>query len=288
MHRDDVHRLEWENRKRVDEVKELQKVSCCGGLRTAGDGCSSIQRAHALEPCSSQLFSLLHASLQHATHMPDAPAPPVTPLPTGQALSDAQQFLFEERQRLLLLQAENDELKLQEIQDRQRIQQLLAMTQPLEQTVTFKQGGAPSSVTAFPKPQGAAASAGAAAARAGSPSKAASRVGGKPGAAGSAGEHVLRTVFLPTVDSDFLLLKVESLQAQLNEQVGRQQECRPYRRGSSMAVLPRFTCEPSSAPILCDMPMSFVVDVAKPLLLCAGRGCASCRSSCMRSVWRRC
>jgi len=57
----------------------------------------------------------------------------------AQALSDAQQFLFEERQRLLLLQAENDELKLQEIQDRQRIQQLLAMTQPLEQTITFKQ-----------------------------------------------------------------------------------------------------------------------------------------------------
>lgn len=140
-----------------------------------------------------------------------------------QALSDAQQFLFEERQRLLLLQAENDELKLQEIQDRQRIQQLLAMTQPLEQTVTYKQGGAPSSVTAYP----AAAAAAGAAGRAGSPVKAAGR-GGQRGqqlqqgaaAAGGGGERVLRTVFLPTVDSDFLLLKVESLQAQLNEQVG--------------------------------------------------------------------
>jgi coiled-coil domain-containing protein 77 len=56
-----------------------------------------------------------------------------------QALSDAQQFLFEERERLLLLQAENDELKLQEVQDRQRIQQLLAMTQPIEQTIQLKQ-----------------------------------------------------------------------------------------------------------------------------------------------------
>lgn len=26
VHRDDVHRLEWENRKRADEIKELQKV----------------------------------------------------------------------------------------------------------------------------------------------------------------------------------------------------------------------------------------------------------------------
>lgn len=173
-------------------------------------------------PACSCTHSYMRACSKQRTCLTHQPL--LSHLPTGQALSDAQQFLFEERQRLLLLQAENDELKLQEIQDRQRIQQLLAMTQPLEQTVTFKQGGAPSSVTAFPKqPQGPAASAGAAAARAGSPSKAASRVGGKPGAAGSTGERVLRTVFLPTVDSDFLLLKVESLQAQLNEQVGRQQ-----------------------------------------------------------------
>lgn len=155
-----------------------------------------------------------------------------------QALSDAQQFLFEERQRLLLLQAENDELKLQEIQDRQRIQQLLAMTQPLEQTVTYKQGGAPSSVTAFPKASGAAGTAAAGAGRAGSPSRAAGRGAQQQqqqqgaAAAGGAGERVLRTVFLPTVDSDFLLLKIESLQAQLNEQVSavlfggwRQRQC---------------------------------------------------------------
>ena len=41
-----------------------------------------------------------------------------------QALSDAHAFLFEERQRLLALQAENDELRLQEIEDRKRIQQV--------------------------------------------------------------------------------------------------------------------------------------------------------------------
>jgi coiled-coil domain-containing protein 77 len=158
-----------------------------------------------------------------------------------QALSDAQQFLFEERQRLLLLQAENDELKLQEIQDRQRIQQLLALTQPLEQTVTYKQGGAPSSITAYLKPTGAAgAAAGLAAAagtgRVGSPGR--TGRGGQQqqqqqqgaGAAAGGGERVLRTVFLPTVDSEFLLLKVESLQAQLNEQVRNRMNQQPCLR----------------------------------------------------------
>ncbi|GAX72690.1 hypothetical protein CEUSTIGMA_g146.t1 [Chlamydomonas eustigma] len=62
----ELHRLDWENRRRADEIRELQK-----------------------------------------------------------ALSDAHAFLFEERQRLLTLQAENDELRLQEIEDRKRIQQLI-------------------------------------------------------------------------------------------------------------------------------------------------------------------
>ncbi|KAF6256024.1 hypothetical protein COO60DRAFT_1627324 [Scenedesmus sp. NREL 46B-D3] len=159
VHQDEAHRLEWENRKRADEVRELQK-----------------------------------------------------------ALSDAQQFLFEERQRLLHVQTENDELKLQEIQDRQRIQQLLAMTQPLEQTITHRQdGGAPCSVTVYPKPhpqhtqqqQGS---------RGGRSPQRGVRAAAGAAAAGGSGERVLRTVFLPTVDCDFLLLKVESLQAQLNEQ----------------------------------------------------------------------
>lgn len=129
--------------------------------------------------------------------------------------------MFEERQRLLNLQAENDELKLQEIQDRQRIQQLLSMTQPLEQTITYKQDCIPSSVTAYPKPH----------TRNGSKQQTSStdmqqqqqqpqqqQQGSTSAAVG--GERILRTVFLPTQDSDFLLLKIESLQAQLAEQVG--------------------------------------------------------------------
>jgi coiled-coil domain-containing protein 77 len=37
--------------------------------------------------------------------------------------------VFDERQRLLALQAENDQLRLQELQDRKSIQQLLALQQ---------------------------------------------------------------------------------------------------------------------------------------------------------------
>jgi coiled-coil domain-containing protein 77 len=132
----------------------------------------------------------------------------------NQALSDAQQLLFEERQRLLHVQSENDELKLQEIQDRQRIQQLLAMTQPLEQIVTHRQdGGPPCSVTVYPKPYPQHAQ------QQQRGGKSSQRGADAAAGAGGSGERVLRTVFLPTVDCDFLLLKVESLQAQLNEQV---------------------------------------------------------------------
>lgn len=93
------------------------------------------------------------------------------PSASSQALSDAHNFLFDERQRLLALQAENDELRLQEIQDRKSIQQLLAL----------QQGGT-----------GAG--------------------GGGRHQQGSAGG-------LPGPNVDHLLLQIESLQAQLNEQV---------------------------------------------------------------------
>ena len=85
-----------------------------------------------------------------------------------QALSDAHAFLFEERQRLLASQAENDELRLQEIEDRKRIQQLLGYN--------------------------------------GGPSGGQQQQGFQPGL-------------------DTLMLKIESMQAQLNEQV-RMQGCR--------------------------------------------------------------
>ena len=46
------------------------------------------------------------------------------------ALSDAHLYLHDERQLVLKMQAETDRLKVQQLEDRQRIQQLLAMTRP--------------------------------------------------------------------------------------------------------------------------------------------------------------
>lgn len=44
-----------------------------------------------------------------------------------QALSSSQAYIFEERDRLLQLQAENDELRLQEVEDRHRLEHMLAL-----------------------------------------------------------------------------------------------------------------------------------------------------------------
>ncbi|KAK9814374.1 hypothetical protein WJX72_004785 [[Myrmecia] bisecta] len=145
--RSDLHRLEWENKKRADEVRQLQK-----------------------------------------------------------ALSDAHTFLFDKHQQLLQLQAENDDLAAQEKEDRKRIQHLLALNQPIEQEITYQRAARPQAVTVFP--------------RAVAEGKAGNKAGGSAGSSGS-GEHqerVMRTVYLPAANADSLMLKVESLQAQLNEQ----------------------------------------------------------------------
>eukprot|EP00039_Didymoeca_costata_P021041 m.343214 g.343214 ORF g.343214 m.343214 type:complete len:471 (+) comp22528_c0_seq1:246-1658(+) len=54
-----------------------------------------------------------------------------------QALSDMQMYLFQERDHVLRLYAENDRLKIQEFEDRKKIQQLLGLTQPVEEEVTY-------------------------------------------------------------------------------------------------------------------------------------------------------
>lgn len=52
------------------------------------------------------------------------------------ALSDAKLYLYDEREHVLKLQAENDDLKAQEIEDRKRIAHLLALTEPITQEVS--------------------------------------------------------------------------------------------------------------------------------------------------------
>lgn len=66
------------------------------------------------------------------------------------ALSDANVHLFEEREQVLQLQAENDALKAQELEDRRRIQHLLALTQPVTQEVTFFRDCRPGKSTVLP------------------------------------------------------------------------------------------------------------------------------------------
>ncbi|XP_071492109.1 coiled-coil domain-containing protein 77-like [Diadema antillarum] len=53
------------------------------------------------------------------------------------ALSDMQVYLFQEREQVLRLYAENDRLKLRELEDRKRIHHLLALNGPGEPEVTY-------------------------------------------------------------------------------------------------------------------------------------------------------
>jgi len=53
------------------------------------------------------------------------------------ALSDSNVHMFKERGESLKLLAENDELKIHEVENRRRIQHLLALTNPVAQEVTF-------------------------------------------------------------------------------------------------------------------------------------------------------
>lgn len=134
-----------------------------------------------------------------------------------QALSDAHTYLFDERERLLALQAENDQLRLQEMEDRERIKQLLSLTRPTEQQVFFPAAGAGRQQenggvltnTVFPRTQQQQQQRG----RSRSPGRGRS-------SGGCGGECILRTVYLPAAQTEPLTLKCEALQAQLAEQVG--------------------------------------------------------------------
>ena len=53
------------------------------------------------------------------------------------ALSDMQVYLFQEREHVLRLYAENDRLKIREIEDRKKIQQLLSLSKTTAPEVTY-------------------------------------------------------------------------------------------------------------------------------------------------------
>lgn len=135
------------------------------------------------------------------------------------ALSDAHAYLFEERERLMAVQAECDELKLQEVEDRRRIQHLLQLMNPAEPEVNFSRDAPPAPV---PSHQKLTANAEARAREtAPKPTPKTSPEGasrGQGGASAAKANHAARTVFLPANNVETLTLKIESLQAQLDEQ----------------------------------------------------------------------
>lgn len=65
-------------------------------------------------------------------------------------LTEANGALFVQKEKNLKLQAENDSLVIQEMEDRKRIQNLLALTQPVTEEVTFFRDCRPGRMTRFP------------------------------------------------------------------------------------------------------------------------------------------
>lgn len=152
------------------------------------------------------------------------------------ALSDAHVYLWDERDKVQRLQAENDELRVQELEDRRKIQHLLSLVDPLVQDTTYVRDSPPETMTLHPHARAqttgvpAGAHRGGAAAHRGGAAAAISGVVVAPaGSTGperltSDGTRVLRTVYLPNEQVDSLLLTVEALRTQLQqaEQLGRE------------------------------------------------------------------
>ena len=65
-------------------------------------------------------------------------------------LSDTQVYFMEEREYNVKLQAENDALKIQELEDRKRIRDLLSVSQPIQEDITFFRGSKPERTRYYP------------------------------------------------------------------------------------------------------------------------------------------
>ncbi|NXP86645.1 CCD77 protein, partial [Passerina amoena] len=109
------------------------------------------------------------------------------------ALSDMQVYLFQEKEQVLRLHSENDRLKLRELEDRKKIQQLLAIL-----------GADDGEITYFHKEP---------------PHKAISSIGTEKSASKAAAKvEKLRSSGRDQKDDNTLLLQVKALQAQIEEQ----------------------------------------------------------------------
>ncbi|XP_038623871.1 coiled-coil domain-containing protein 77 [Tachyglossus aculeatus] len=128
------------------------------------------------------------------------------------ALSDMQVFLFQEREHVLRLYSENDRLKIRELEDRKKIQHLLALVGSDTGDLTYFHKEPPHKVTIPQKPV-----------RAGEPQERKENLVSRTGPAKSAAKPAARGEALQDPrtyqrDSQTLVLQVEALQAQLEEQ----------------------------------------------------------------------
>ncbi|XP_019329932.1 PREDICTED: coiled-coil domain-containing protein 77 [Aptenodytes forsteri] len=126
------------------------------------------------------------------------------------ALSDMQVYLFQEREHVLRLYSENDRLKIRELEDRKKIQHLLALVGTDKGEITYFHKEPPHKVTVLQRP---------AKSRESHERNDTSRTGtkrstSKPAAKGEKPESPERY----QRDNQTLLLQVEALQAQIEEQ----------------------------------------------------------------------
>ncbi|XP_062402654.1 coiled-coil domain-containing protein 77 [Sardina pilchardus] len=127
------------------------------------------------------------------------------------ALSDMQVYLFQEREQALRLYAENDRLKIRELEDRKKMQHLLALVGPDVGEITYFHREPPNKITipqkkVQPRPQDQWKVSKSKAAK--EASKKLSREGVE---SGETAEQYMK-------DNQTLLLQVEALQAQMEEQ----------------------------------------------------------------------
>ncbi|KAJ8386894.1 hypothetical protein AAFF_G00164910 [Aldrovandia affinis] len=125
------------------------------------------------------------------------------------ALSDMQVYLFQEREQALRLYAENDRLKIRELEDRKKIQHLLALVGPDVGEITYFHREPPHKVTVSQKklqPSGQEQR---------RPARTAPR---RKGAQCEGGEEAPESPDQYKRDNQTLLLQVEALQAQMEEQ----------------------------------------------------------------------
>lgn len=126
------------------------------------------------------------------------------------ALSDMQVYLFQEREHVLRLYSENDRLKIRELEDRKKIQHLLALVGTDAGEVTYFHKEPPHKVTVLQRP---------ARSRDSHDGKDSSGTGTKRSTSKQAGKgDIHESPERYQRDNQTLLLQVEALQAQIEEQ----------------------------------------------------------------------